>query len=61
MNSFCSFIFRCNLSSIKGCRELWMEKRETERNTPREKEKLRREKEREPVSGTLGVFGDLGL
>jgi hypothetical protein len=32
-----------------------------DRNTPREKEKLCREREREPVGGKLGVFGDLGL
>jgi hypothetical protein len=35
--------------------------KERQREIHQREEKLRREKEREPVSGKLGVFGDLGL
>jgi hypothetical protein len=39
----------------------FVRRRDREKYTREKKKKLRREKEREPVSGKLGVFGDLGL
>jgi hypothetical protein len=45
----------------KAIRSFEYEIKERQREIHQREEKLRREKEREPVSGKLGVFGDLGL
>jgi Sec-independent protein translocase protein TatA len=45
----------------KAIRPFEEESKERQREIHQREEKLRREKEREPVSGKLGVFGDLGL